>query len=222
MIPQIGGVICSTNYDTYVRKLRYCHYCDEKLTEYKFKLIAEVIKILFLVKSYNLELWSILARKFIVLTKVFMKRNKKFATNMCFVELILLAKKKAINPNKVTNEHKKILSLFYLDYGNLCSRELAENDWVLELVIIYDDVRREAWLGNGSAALGAILTRTYAKMPKCLLRCKIGIDHYMTPHRSLGHHCGNTSRMKSQKVRNFQLFCMQHLWLLKWVTYKWV
>ena len=79
----------------------------------------------------------------ILLTKVFMKRNKKFATNMCFVELILLAKKKAINPNKVTNEHKKILSLFYLDYGNLCSRELAENDWVLELVII-DDVR-EAW-----------------------------------------------------------------------------
>ena len=77
-------------------------------------------------------------------------------------------------------------------------------------------------LGNGSAALGAILTRTYAKMPKCLLRCKIGIDHYMTPHRSLGHHCGNTSRMKSQKVWNFQLFCMQHLWLLKWVTYKWV
>ena len=58
---------------------------------------------------------------------------------MCFVELILLTKKKAINPNKVTNEHKKILSLFYLDYGNLCSRELAENDWVLEL----DDHRRE-------------------------------------------------------------------------------
>ena len=102
-----------------------------------------------------------------------MERNKNFATNMCFVELILLAKKKAINPNKVTNEHKKILSLFYLDYGNLCSRELAENDWVLELVIIHDDVRREAWLGNGSAALGAILTRTYAKMPKCLLRCKM-------------------------------------------------
>ena len=50
MIPQIGGVICSTNYDTYVRKLRYCHYCDEKLTEYKFKLIAKVIKIILLVK----------------------------------------------------------------------------------------------------------------------------------------------------------------------------
>ena len=50
MISQIGGVICSTNYDTYVRKLRYFHYCDEKLTEYKFKLIAEVIKILFLSK----------------------------------------------------------------------------------------------------------------------------------------------------------------------------
>ena len=143
----------------------------------------------------------------ILLTKVFMKRNKKFATNMCFVELILLAKKKAINPNKVTNEHKKILSLFYLDYGNLCSRELAENDWVLELVII-DDVR-EAW--KWKRRTWRYIDAHLRKNAQMLAALQNGIDHYMTPHRSLGHHCGNTSRMKSQKVRNFQLFCMQAL-----------
>ena len=79
--------------------------------------------------------------------------------------------------------------------------------------MIIDEREKRSWLGNGSGALGAILTRTYAKMPKCWLRCKMELT--TTWPRSLGHHwCGNTSRMKSQKVRKFQIFfCMQQLWL---------